>query len=228
MPVIELRDVRRTYRMGEDTVVALDGVNLAVEKGEFVAVMGPSGSGKSTLLNLLGCLDRPENGQYLLDGKDVATLDDDALSAIRSERLGFIFQSFNLIQSLDVVRNIALPLFYMGASDETCEARARELAGRVGLEQRLGHRPMELSGGQQQRVAIARALSNNPVIILADEPTGNLDSRTGEEIMDLLGVLHREGRTIIMVTHEDDIAAKAGRIISMRDGRVQSDSGAGA
>lgn len=228
MPVIELRDVRRTYRMGEDTVVALDGVSLSVEKGEFVAVMGPSGSGKSTLLNLLGCLDRPESGQYLLDGKDVATLDDDALSAIRSERLGFIFQSFNLIQSLDVVRNIALPLFYMGASDEACAARAKELAGRVGLEQRLGHRPMELSGGQQQRVAIARALSNNPVIILADEPTGNLDSRTGEEIMALLGVLHREGRTIIMVTHEDDIAAKAGRIISMRDGRVQSDTGAGA
>lgn len=228
MPVLELKDVRRTYRMGEDTVVALDGVSLTVQKGEFVAIMGPSGSGKSTMLNLLGCLDRPESGQYLLDGQDVATLSDDALSAIRSERLGFIFQSFNLIQSLDVVRNIALPLFYMGQSDETCHARAKELAGRVGLEQRLGHRPMELSGGQQQRVAIARALSNNPVIILADEPTGNLDSRTGEEIMTLLGDLHREGRTIIMVTHEDDIAARAGRVITMRDGRVQSDTGATA
>lgn len=228
MPVIELRDVRRTYRMGEDTVVALAGVSLVVEKGEFVAIMGPSGSGKSTMLNLLGCLDRPESGQYLLDGKDVATLSDDALSAIRSERLGFIFQSFNLIQSLDVVRNIALPLFYMGADDSTCAARAKELAGRVGLEKRLGHRPMELSGGQQQRVAIARALSNDPVIILADEPTGNLDSRTGEEIMNLLRELHGEGRTIIMVTHEDDIAARAERVITMRDGRIQSDRSVGS
>ncbi len=224
-PVLELRGVQRAYSMGDTTVRALDGVDLVIQKGEFVAVMGPSGSGKSTLLNLLGCLDRPDAGQYLLDGQDVATLHDDELSGIRSERLGFIFQSFNLIQSLDVLQNIGLPLVYGGCDPAEAAQRSRALAQRVGLGDRTGHRPMELSGGQQQRVAIARSLSNNPVIILADEPTGNLDTRTGDEIMALLRELHAEGRTIVMVTHEDDIAAKAQRVVTMRDGRVQHDTG---
>ena len=224
-PVLELRGVQRAYSMGDTTVRALDGVDLVIQKGEFVAVMGPSGSGKSTLLNLLGCLDRPDAGQYLLDGQDVATLHDDELSGIRSERLGFIFQSFNLIQSLDVLQNIGLPLVYGGCDPAEATQRSRALAQRVGLGDRTGHRPMELSGGQQQRVAIARSLSNNPVIILADEPTGNLDTRTGDEIMALLRELHAEGRTIVMVTHEDDIAAKAQRVVTMRDGRVQHDTG---
>ncbi|MSR74068.1 MAG: ABC transporter ATP-binding protein [Planctomycetes bacterium] len=211
--------------MGDAVVRALDGVDLVIGKGEFVAVMGPSGSGKSTLLNLLGCLDRPDQGQYLLDGQDVASLHDDELSALRSARLGFIFQSFNLIQSLNVVQNIGLPLVYGDCDPAEAEARSRKLAARVGLTDRCSHRPMELSGGQQQRVAIARSLANNPVIILADEPTGNLDSRTGNEIMALLAELHAEGRTIVMVTHEDDIAAKAQRVVTMRDGRVQHDTG---
>ncbi|NRA97312.1 MAG: ABC transporter ATP-binding protein [Planctomycetes bacterium] len=201
----------------------LDGIKLTIREGEFVAIMGPSGSGKSTALNLLGCLDRPTSGAYLLGGRDVATMSDDELSTIRSERVGFIFQSFNLVSSLTVLENIEVPLFYAGWSGRKARARSLELAERVGLGDRGGHRPTELSGGQQQRVAIARALANNPTIILADEPTGNLDSATGLEIMGMLRELSAEGRTIIMVTHEDHVAAQARRIVTFIDGLIQSD-----
>lgn len=225
--VVALRDVRRTYTMGDNTVHALAGVDLEIAEGEYVAIMGPSGSGKSTLLNLLGCMDRPTSGSYLLDGRDVATMSDSELSTVRSERIGFIFQSFNLIPSLTVLENIEVPLFYAGWPARKARARSLELAERVGLGDRGSHRPTELSGGQQQRVAIARALSNNPTIVLADEPTGNLDSRTGVEIMAFLRELNQEGRTIIMVTHEDDIAAHARRVVTVRDGRIQEDREAG-
>jgi putative ABC transport system ATP-binding protein len=209
--------------MGETLVNALAGVDLDIKESEYIAIMGPSGSGKSTLLNLLGCMDRPTSGSYLLDGRDVASMSDNDLSSVRSERIGFIFQSFNLIPSLTVLENIEVPLFYAGWSARKARDRSLELANRVGLGDRGGHRPTELSGGQQQRVAIARALSNNPSIVLADEPTGNLDSRTGGEIMAFLGELNGEGRTIIMVTHEDDIAAHARRIVTVRDGVIKED-----
>jgi putative ABC transport system ATP-binding protein len=221
--VVALKGVTKTYTMGDDVVHALAGVDLEIQPGEFVAIMGPSGSGKSTLLNILGCLDRPSTGEYWLGGSDVATLDDDELSRVRSERLGFIFQSFNLIQSLDVLENIEVPLFYGGWHARKSRERSIELAERVGLAERRHHRPMQLSGGQQQRVAIARALANNPKVILADEPTGNLDSRTGVEIMAMLRDLNFEGRTIIMVTHEEDIAREARRVVTVRDGRIQDD-----
>ncbi len=219
--VVRLADVFKIYRMGAQDVRALAGVTIEFEEGLFCAIMGPSGSGKSTMLNLLGCLDRPTSGQYFLAGQDVSEMDDDRLSDYRLRHLGFIFQSFNLIPQLTVRENIELPLFYLGWQSAESAARAAELADMVGLGQRLDHRPTELSGGQQQRVAVARALANDPKIILADEPTGNLDSATGEQIMELLGKLNREGKTIIMVTHEPDIAAYARRRIHMRDGLVE-------
>jgi putative ABC transport system ATP-binding protein len=220
-PLIQLHEVRRTYRMGNTDVHALDGVSVSFAGGSFWAIMGASGSGKSTMLNLLGCLDRPTAGRYLFEGQDISTKDDDGLSAIRLRSIGFIFQSFNLIPQLTVRENIALPLFYQGLSTAASAGRANELAEQVGLADRLNHRPGELSGGQQQRVAIARALANQPRILLADEPTGNLDSHTGQQIMRFLQELNQErGVTIIMVTHEADIAAYAGARLHMRDGRI--------
>ncbi|MDD4891492.1 MAG: ABC transporter ATP-binding protein [Phycisphaerae bacterium] len=206
--------------MGGQTVRALDGVSLQFRRGDYYAVMGPSGSGKSTLLNLLGCLDRPTQGQYLLGGTDVSTLDDDQLSGVRSSRLGFVFQSFNLIPQLTVVENIEIPLIYQGVSPRQARARAHEMAAMVGLSERLEHRPTQLSGGQQQRVAIARALTNDPLVILADEPTGNLDSVTQHEIMDMFDVMSRDGKTIILVTHEDDVAHRARHVLHLADGKI--------
>jgi len=225
MPAIaEVIDLVKNYYLESVVVPALRGITLTFEEGDFVALMGPSGSGKSTLLNLLGCLDRPTSGQYFLGEEDVSELDDDQLSEARSRYLGFIFQSYNLLAQYTVVENIEIPLLYQGTrlSDATRE-RCYELAELVGLGDRLDHRPMQLSGGQQQRVAIARALVNDPHVILADEPTGNLDSRTSEEIMQLLTDLNRIGKTIIMVTHENDIAAWARRVVRMRDGHIESD-----
>jgi len=219
-PVISIRDLRKTYHLGDETVHALDGVNLDVMPGEYVAIMGSSGSGKSTLLNLLGCLDRPTSGVYLLGKDDVAALDDDTLSQVRGARLGFIFQSYNLIPQLTVLENIEVPLFYQGRDSPEALARCKELACLVGLDGRLGHRPKQLSGGQQQRVAIARALVNDPLMILADEPTGNLDSSTEEDVLALIDQLHDQGRTIVMVTHDDHVASRADRIIHMKDGRI--------
>jgi len=219
-PVIEFENVHKVYRAGAAPVRALDGVSLRFERGDSWAIMGPSGSGKSTLLNLLGCLDRPTSGAYRLDGQRVSELDDDRLSEIRLRHIGFVFQSFHLIQQLTALENIELPLFYLGREADDSRRRAQELAELVGLEGRLHHRPAELSGGQQQRVAIARALANDPPVLLADEPTGNLDSATGTQIMSLLMELNRKGKTIILVTHETDIAAYARRRLHMRDGRV--------
>jgi putative ABC transport system ATP-binding protein len=207
--------------MGSQTVHAIDGVDLEFRRGEYWSIMGPSGSGKSTLLNLLGCLDRPTAGTYLLGGEDTGKLDDDSLSELRSRRLGFIFQSYNLIPQLDVLDNIMVPLLYQSHPPADGEERARELARRVGLEDRLDHRPKELSGGQMQRVAIARALVNDPDLILADEATGNLDSQTSTEILELFDELHHEGKTLIFVTHEAIVAARAERILVMGDGKVR-------
>ena len=219
--VASLESVRKTYRMGDQIVNAIDGVNFAFRRGEYWSIMGPSVSGKSTMLNVLGCLDRPSEGIYRLGGEDTGKMDDNALSELRSRRLGFIFQSYNLIPQLDVLDNIMVPLLYQSDPPPDGEARARELARRVGLADRLDHRPRELSGGQMQRVAIARALVNNPDLILADEATGNLDSQTSKEILDLFDELHREGKTLIFVTHEDSVASRAERVISMADGRVK-------
>jgi len=215
-----VRDLWKIYRMGAVEVPALRGISVTFEPGEFVAIMGHSGSGKSTLLNLLGCLDRPTSGTYVLGDEDVSTLDDDALSDIRGQKLGFIFQSYNLIPQLTVVENIEVPLFYQGVPRHERHRVASRYAERVGLADRLYHRPAELSGGQQQRVAIARALVNDPLLILADEPTGNLDTETQKEILAVLEELNRAGKTIAMVTHEDDVAARAHRIVHLRDGRV--------
>ena len=217
---VRFEDIRRTYVMGTQEVHALAGVSARFAKGDFWAIMGPSGSGKSTMLNILGCLDRPTSGRYFLNGQDVSSLDDNELSDIRLKYLGFIFQSFNLIAQLTVEENIALPLYYLGWAEERSSQRARELAAMVGLEKRLKHRPSELSGGQQQRVAIARALANDPVFLLADEPTGNLDSSTSIEIITLLKELNRDGKTIIMVTHEPDIAQHASKRLYMHDGLI--------
>ena len=218
--VIEFKDVRKTYLMGSTSVHALAGVSMSFTEGDFWAIMGASGSGKSTMLNLLGCLDRPTSGEYWLGGEPVSALDDDELSDLRLRKFGFVFQSFNLIPQLSVQENIELPLFYLGLAAEESAGRAREMAELVGLSDRLAHKPTELSGGQQQRVAVARALANDPAVILADEPTGNLDTKTGEQIMELLASLNRDGTTIVMVTHERDIAAYAGRRLHMRDGCV--------
>jgi putative ABC transport system ATP-binding protein len=221
-PVAELIEVTRTYRMGGNEVRALDGFSHSFGRGEYWAIMGSSGSGKSTLLNVLACIDRPTQGVYKVDGVDTGTLDDDQLSELRSRKLGFIFQAYNLIPQLDVLENIMTPLFYQDDPPADGEARARRLAERVGLAQRLDHRPMQLSGGQQQRVAIARALVNQPALILADEATGNLDSATALEILALFDELHAEGRTIIMVTHEADVGERAQHVMRLKDGRVES------
>jgi len=218
--IVKLVDARKTYQMGTEQVRALAGVDVAFEQGSFWAIMGPSGSGKSTMMNVLGCLDRLTSGGYYLDGQDVSRLDDDALSELRLKYLGFIFQSFNLIPQLSVQRNIELPLYYLGWDAVRSAERAKELAEEVGLGDRLNHRPTELSGGQMQRVAVARALANDPQIIFADEPTGNLDSATGVQIMDLLDKLNQQGKTIIMVTHEPDIAAYAEHRLHMKDGVI--------
>ncbi len=220
--VIRLTQVWKTYRMGDQDVHALAGVDLSIDRGSFWAISGSSGSGKSTMLNLLGCLDRPTKGTYLLEGRDIASTSDDELSDLRLNHLGFVFQNFHLIPQLTVQENIELPLFYQGIEGNEAAKRARDLAERVGLGDRLGHRPTELSGGQQQRVAIARALSNDPSVLLADEPTGNLDTATGDSIMELLCELHDQGKTIIMVTHEPDIAAYAQYELVMRDGLIES------
>jgi putative ABC transport system ATP-binding protein len=224
MAAVYVTDLVKNYYLESVTVRALRGVTLTVEEGDFVALMGPSGSGKSTLLNLLGCLDRPTSGQYFLGDEDVSGMDDDQLSEVRSRYLGFIFQSYNLLAQYTVVENIEVPLLYQGCRlDETTRERCIQLADLVGLGDRLDHRPMQLSGGQQQRVAIARALVNDPHVILADEPTGNLDSRTSLEIMEMLSELNQAGKTIVMVTHETDIAAWARRMVRMRDGLIESD-----
>ena len=223
--IVRIENLVKHYHLGTVTVRALHQVSLTVDAGDFVALMGPSGSGKSTLLNVLGCLDRPTSGGYLLGDVDVSEMDDDELSEVRSKYIGFIFQSFNLLPQYTVVENIEVPLLYQNIplNDATRE-RCVMLAGMVGLGDRMDHRPFQLSGGQQQRVAIARALVNDPHIVLADEPTGNLDTRTSGEIMQMLRALNRSGKTIIMVTHEDDIAANARRVIRLRDGRVESDT----
>ncbi|MBU0754073.1 MAG: ABC transporter ATP-binding protein [Planctomycetes bacterium] len=219
MPVAEVINLFKTYVLGSVEVHALRGLSLTLEAGDYAAVMGPSGSGKSTLLNLLGCLDRPSSGHYYLGGIDVSEMDDDELSEIRSKRLGFIFQAYNLIPQLTVLENIEVPLFYQGVDPDLCRARSEELAARVGLQGRENHRPRELSGGEQQRVAIARSLANEPLILLADEPTGNLDSTTEKEIMRFLDDLNRQGMTIIVVTHDESVAAHTRRVVRMRDGR---------
>ncbi len=222
--IAKLVEVQKTYLMGLVTVQALRGVSLDINEGEYVSIMGPSGCGKSTLLNVLGCLDRPSSGQYFLGGVDVSQMDDDALSEVRGKRLGFIFQSYNLIQQLTVIENIEVPLFYRNISPAVSRRKATEYAKRVGLEHRLHHKPFELSGGQQQRVAIARALVNDPLVILADEPTGNLDSKSGVEILQVFDELHRQGKTVIMVTHDENIAKLAERTIRLRDGMVESNT----
>jgi putative ABC transport system ATP-binding protein len=221
--IARFEDVRKTYKMGLVVVEALRGVSISFEAGEYVSIMGPSGCGKSTMLNLLGCLDRPSSGKYLLGNEDVSQMDDDALSAVRGLRLGFIFQSYNLIQQLSVIENIEIPLYYQGRPEAEVRERAVKLAKLVGLEKRLDHKPYELSGGQQQRVAIARALINDSLVILADEPTGNLDSHVGAEILRIFDDLHREGKTIIMVTHDNDVAQRTQRVIRLRDGQLESD-----
>ena len=220
-PVVRLTGISKRYRMGDAVVTALDELSLEMQRGSCWAILGPSGSGKSTLMNILGCLDRPDTGQYLLEGVDVATMTDDALSDMRLRHLGFVFQSFHLLPRLTVEENIELPIHYLGLDDREARARAHALAELVGLSDRLHHRPVELSGGQRQRVAIARSLANNPALILADEPTGNLDTRTSVQILDLLMRLNAEGRTVILVTHEADIAAYARQRLHLRDGRVE-------
>ncbi|MHC2069648.1 ABC transporter ATP-binding protein [Bremerella sp. T1] len=216
-------DLKKIYHLKGETVHALRGINFDVPEGDYVSIMGTSGSGKSTLLNMLGCLDRPTSGQVVLGGRDTSTLTDDQLSQLRASRIGFVFQSYNLIQQLTVIENIEVPLFYRGQVTAADHKRARELARMVGLGDRMGHRPTQLSGGQQQRVAVARSLINNPDYILADEPTGNLDSRTTEEILQLFETLNDQGRTIILVTHEDDVSQHAKRAIRLMDGGIQED-----
>lgn len=218
--MLALSNIRKTFQNGEEIVTALNDVSIEVKENEFVAIMGSSGSGKSTLMNVLGCLDTPNSGVYKLDGNDVASMSDDDLSQVRNKHIGFIFQTFHLLSKLDVVGNVKLPLRYSDVDEAEGEARALKLIERVGLSNRKNHKPFEMSGGQRQRVAIARALINQPSVILADEPTGNLDSKTSNEIMDLLTELHQQGQTIVMVTHEDEIAEYAQRVIVMKDGQV--------
>ena len=221
--VIKTEDLAKVYEMGAEQVHALRGVNIDIRKGEYVAIMGPSGSGKSTLMNLIGCLDSPTSGRYWLAGRLVSELDDDELAYIRNKEIGFVFQTFNLLPRATALHNVELPLIYNGTPSEERLERARNALERVDLKDRMNHKPNELSGGQRQRVAVARALVNSPSIVLADEPTGNLDSKTGDEIMTLFRTLHAQGNTIILVTHENDIAQNANRIIHIRDGQVASD-----
>ncbi len=221
--VLRLTDIKKEFVMGDTVVRALKGISFSMKRGDYVSIMGTSGSGKSTLLNILGCLDTPTSGEYLLDGVNVANMNDKELSVVRGQKFGFIFQSFNLIGQLTVLENIEVPLFYQGWDEKSCRARSLMLAKLVGLEHRMGHRPNELSGGQRQRVAIARALSNEPSMIFADEPTGNLDHATGLEIMAVLDKLAAEGRSIILVTHERAVAEHAQRILTIKDGLVVSD-----
>jgi len=223
MGLITTEDLWKTYVMGSEEIHALRGVSINIDKGEYVAIMGPSGSGKSTLMNLIGCLDTPSKGSYLLNGKEVSSMNDDELARIRNEEIGFVFQTFNLLPRATALHNVELPLVYAGVSGKDRQDRARQALERVELTSRATHKPNELSGGQRQRVAIARALVNNPSILLADEPTGNLDSKTGVEIMAVFKKLHEAGNTIILVTHEADIAAYAHRIIQIRDGQVEKD-----
>ncbi len=222
--VIQMREMARRYQMGTETVHALRGVSLQVRRNEYVAIMGPSGSGKSTLMNLIGCLDSPTGGEYWLNGQEVSRMSDDALARVRNREIGFVFQTFNLLPRATALQNVELPLVYAGLSARDRGERAQRALARVGLANRMHHRPNEMSGGQRQRVAIARALVNEPSILLADEPTGNLDSVTSEEIMRVFGALHAEGQTVILVTHEPDIAEHAARTIVLRDGRVASDT----
>ena len=221
--MIALQKLMKIYQMGDSTVHALDGVSLFIGQGEFVAITGPSGSGKSTLMNILGCLDRPTSGSYQLDGAEVATLNDDQLALTRNKKIGFVFQNFNLLPRISALHNIALPLVYAGVAEKERLDRSLTVLMKVGLAERRDHRPNELSGGQRQRIAIARALVNDPAILLADEPTGNLDTKSSLEIMDIFCDLHKQGRTIIMVTHEPDIAAYAERVVHVRDGRILKD-----
>jgi putative ABC transport system ATP-binding protein len=220
--MIELSGIRKCYRRGGDEIRALDGIDLSIARGEFVAIMGPSGSGKSTLLNVLGALDRPDQGSYRLDDQDVSSLDDDAASDLRNRRIGFVFQSFHLLPRLSVLENVLLPQRYAAVVDSRAPERARQLLQRMGLEQRVDHRPGELSGGQLQRAAIARALLNQPALLLADEPTGNLDSKSAHDVLTLFGELNAAGQTLVLVTHDPDIATIAQRTIHLRDGKVEA------
>jgi len=220
MAVVEIEKLCKIYTIGSVQLPALNNIDLSIEEGQYIAIMGPSGSGKSTLLNMIGCLDRSTSGRYCIGGEDVSKLNDDQLSLIRGKRIGFIFQSYNLIGQLNAIENIELPMFYQGFSERESAERARELATMVGLGDRLKHRPAELSGGEQQRVAIARSLANDPLIILADEPTGNLDSESGAEILSILDDLHRQHKTLIVVTHDEHIAGRAERTIQLLDGRI--------
>lgn len=223
-PLIKITDIKRNFVLGNEIVYVLKGINLEINKGEYVALMGPSGSGKSTLMNLLGCLDTPTSGRYILNGKDVSKMRDDELAGIRNTEIGFVFQTFNLLPRTTALDNVALPMIYAGYSKSERNARATEVLKQVNLADRMDHQPNQLSGGQRQRVAIARALVNKPSIILADEPTGNLDSKTSVEIMKLFGDIHAQGNTVILVTHEEDIAAYAHRVIRLRDGLIESDT----
>jgi len=222
--LIQVQDVWKTYQVGDQVVHALDGLDLDIQANEYVALMGPSGSGKSTLMNMLGCLDSPSSGSYILNGQDVSRLEDDALADIRNREIGFVFQTFNLLPRYTALENVALPMVYAGIAKAERQERAREVLQQVGLGDRMDHRPNELSGGQRQRVAVGRALVMRPSIILADEPTGNLDTATSEEVMELFGDIQKAGNTVILVTHEEDIAAYAHRTVRLRDGRVESDS----
>ena len=222
-PLIKITNIKRDFILGSETIYVLKGIDLEINKGEYVALMGPSGSGKSTLMNLLGCLDTPTSGTYILNNKDVSQMHDDELAEIRNKEIGFVFQTFNLMPRTTALDNVALPMVYAGYSKSERNERASEVLKQVNLADRMDHKPNELSGGQRQRVAIARAMVNNPSIILADEPTGNLDSKTSEEIMGLFDIIHKNGNTIILVTHEEDIAAHAHRIIRLRDGMVEKD-----
>ena len=222
--VIDIKAIRRDFPLGQEIVKVLKGIDLQIKKGEYVALMGPSGSGKSTLMNLLGCLDTPTAGSYLLSGQDVSNMSDDELAEIRNKEIGFVFQTFNLLPRTTALDNVALPMVYAGASKAQRTKRAQEVLTDVGLADRMDHRPNQLSGGQRQRVAVGRALVNKPSIILADEPTGNLDSKTGEDVMNLFKNLNKEGQTIILITHEEDIARQSKRIINIKDGLIESDS----
>jgi putative ABC transport system ATP-binding protein len=222
--VIELKDITRHFKIGEVEVQALRGVNLVINRGEYVALMGPSGSGKSTLMNILGCLDTPTSGSYVLNNNNVSNLTDNELAEIRNKEIGFVFQTFNLLARSTALDNVALPLVYAGKSKKDRTQRAKDVLSNVGLSDRMTHKPNELSGGQRQRVAIARALVNDPSIILADEPTGNLDTKTSYEIMELMEEIHQKGNTVVIVTHEEDIARRAKRIVRMRDGKIESDT----